>query len=434
MRAGLAVGIVFLLSGCGTGLADQGEEGGAGSLSTAVDPLTDPCKGPFTIKRQQPVSCLVYPQSLWNKKLPASKMTKVTSDSAAVVRALFTRDGRDAYPWTRASAVGGVNGNGKGTNAPLYYGQATDPVYVVAGATHPAKGIYNPIGKTFHAPSKALFSQARGDTYFAVWDQTTNLLFASYRTSQGGMTLPACPGNGHAGTAADPCPVSFGYVGVSNWTTDKGWGNTAADSLPSGGWATHIRAKEIMEGPIPHALFLFSDCMSGRVFPAANSSVTPCPSTVKHAPLGALMFLDYTPAQLADMKARLPLWQYRMIEALTVYGGYFGEASYHEFGGPSMPMVGRLEGPAAYDVADVNYSLYDWFKSFPHDPNNSDKSKALTCYTYNSYTGCNYNPYVGIPQYTGPACPTVACDISRHMHIAKECVALGLAGQPGGCL
>lgn len=396
------------------------------------------CEGPFTLEHQQPIACLPFPNSLWNRPLPQTVLSHRRADSEAIIDALFTQDGKYHYPWTRPQGIASIvptSSKGRDGSPPLYYGGAKDPVYVVKSARHPVAGANSPIGRPFHAPNGATFNFSRADNYINVWDQTTNQVLSSYIFYRGTWSkFPVCPGNGHAGTVADPCPVSdLGYAGMSNWWNDKGWGTAASDSLPNGGWATHIRAQEIMQGPIPHALFLFSDCMAGTVFPANNSGVTRCPDGVKRAPLGALFFLDYTPAQLQDMKARIPLWQHRIIEALTVYGGYFGEASLDHFGGPSIPTVQRFEGPAAYNLAGIAYPFYDWLTSFPHDPSNGDKSQSLACYTYGQFTGCDLNAYVGIPLYTGPNCPDTTCDVSRHMHIAHECVALGLAGQPGGC-
>lgn len=424
--------------GCATDAEDA-------EIDEPADPVeayaTTACTGPFDIDHQQPRQCLVYPQSLWNKKLPANVMSQRRSDSASIVNALFTRDGTQPPPWQRNYGESSVRADTPATggglsNAPLYYGQATDPVYIVAAATKAKPGPGNPVGKKFRAPDGAAFSFSGGDAYLNVWDQTSNMLFTAYRSSSAWVKLPACRSSGHAGTVTDPCPANFTYAALTNWLTDKGFGTVGSDSLPNGGWATHIRAKEIMEGPINHAVFLLSDCMSGTVFPADTSSVTPCPSNVKHAPLGALFFLDYTSTQLADLKMKLPLWQYRILEALTLYGGYFGEATYntYEFGKhASIPMVGRFEGSVAYEAKGIHYPLYDWFKGFQYDPNNSNKAKPLACYTYGKFTGCSFNPYVNVPLYSGPACPNSTCDVSKHMHIANECVARGLAGQPGGC-
>jgi hypothetical protein len=87
---------------------------------------------------------------------------------------------------------------------------------------------------------------------------------------------PTCPGDGHAGTEADPCPVSYPYCGQSNWFTDPDFKIVAGgDTLGNGGWALHIRVAEMMSGSIPHALYLLtgfahwgscggSSCPAGR--------------------------------------------------------------------------------------------------------------------------------------------------------------------------
>ena len=438
--------LALIVVGCGAGDADLSEDPAGDSTAGVVTG----CAGTFTIEHQQPTTCLPFAGSLWNKPIPRNVASNTRPDSDAIVQALFTHDGigqhADSLPWKRKSSFRVVRRSAGGWDGgpPLYYGTAEDPVYVVASATSPAKGSHNPIGKKFHAPNGAAYNFSHSDNYINIWDQTTNQFFSAYMTFRRTGTwnkLPPCPGSGHVGTSADPCPADFRHAGVSTWLAadPDHVGGAASDSLPNNGWATHIRAKELMEGPIRHALFLFSECMNGQVFPgdrAHTSGVTPCSAGMTRAPFGALFYLDYTPTQLADLRTKVELWQYRILEALTVYGGYFGEASQGSVGGPSIPMVQRIEGPAAYDLKGIHYPLYDWLKTFHHATNNSQvsQSAAMACYSYEDFEGCEMNPYVGVPLYTGPSCPTHACDVSKHMHIAKECVALGLAGQPGGCL
>jgi hypothetical protein len=388
----------------------------ASALFVAHSASAATCTGPFSLQNQQPVNCLPYPNSLWNKTLPTDKMSHLMTNSDVIVNNMFTQDGIYSYPWSRRQGIGGIapsSSAGNDGNAPLYYGKSSDPVYIVTSVAAPASGAYNPVGETFHAPNGASYNFAHSDGYLNVWDQVSNLLFSTYRFSPTEWTkLPICPGNGHAGTEADPCPASFNYAGISNWMTDPGYGNVASDTLPNGGWATHIRAQEIMNGPIPHALFLVSNCQSGGVFPGIESQgIWACPSWAQHAPIGALFFLD---------------------------GGYFGEGIGSLGNGPSeessvMPVPYRIEGAAAYEYSGISYPLYNWFFSFPHDSSNGDPSQSLSCYTAGSFQGCEFNPYINVPLYTGPNCTSSACDISKHMHIADECVAKGLAGVSGGC-
>jgi hypothetical protein len=393
------------------------------------------CTGPFSLQNQQPLGCLPYPDSLWNKPLPQDVMSHLLPGSDSFVHAVFTQDDAFSYPWTRegGGGWGTVMPDGTDSSGPLFYGQATDPVYVIQNCSVWGTGIHDPRGRTLHAPSGAQYSGLTGDRHIAVWDQTTNLLFSSYGAGTVPDPFPTCPGLGHAGTQSDPCPAgNFEYCAISDWSTDPGFGIGGDDSLGSGGFATHIRDAEIMSGHIPHAIYLWVDCAYGAsVFPQSGGA-EPCPSGVTNRPpLGAHFFLDYSPSQLADIQSRVPQWQFAILEALTIYGGYFGDTNAYPMPGPGL---WGFEGAKAYLLAGIPYPLYDWLKSFPNDSTNGDPSQPLACYSYGSFTGCDLNPYVNVPFETGPNCPSSACDISQHMHIADPCIALGLAGQPGGCV
>jgi hypothetical protein len=201
-------------------------DGGTEADAGPGKPDAASCAGPFSLQNQQPVECLPYPQSLWNKPLPAGAVNHLLPNSAAIVRRVFTENGRHSYPWTRNQAGFGVTANTSGgwdSNAPLYYGQASDPVYRVASCRSPAAGIHNPVGMLFRAPGGAWFNFSSMDTHFAVWDQTTNLLLSSYTGSSTFLKLPSCPGNGHAGrlSSGSSPPVGSGGSPDLPWTLGR---------------------------------------------------------------------------------------------------------------------------------------------------------------------------------------------------------------------
>ena len=41
--------------------------------------------------------------------------------------------------------------------------------------------------------------------------------------------------------------------------------------------------------------------------------------------------------------------------------------------------------------------------------------------------------WANLGNHTGINCPTVPCGVLDHVHIADECVPLGMAGLAGGC-
>jgi hypothetical protein len=388
------------------------------------------CEGPFSIMSQQPTSCLPYPNALWSKPLPSNVMQHLLAGSDAIAQNTFSDAGQFSYPWPRAQGLGTVSSmtsDGFDSDSPLYYGESTDPLYVVASCAYNSAAPHDATGKTFHIPSAATFSfEGGGDSFFAVWDQTSDLLLAAYGSPSTWLKLPACPGGGHAGTMSDPCPLTFEYCGVSTWSNDTGLDIESGDSLGNGGWALHNRAAEMMSGVIAHAQYLETDCTVGNVFPAISNTFQ-CANPTNKPPEGALFFLDYTPAQLADIKTAVPLWQYELLESLTIFGGYMGDTH----GSAEGIALTRYEGPAAYNLAGIPYPLTTWFQMFPYDDAAADA--PLLCFPRTAGVECEMNPFVSVPLETGPNCTSTSCDVSKHLHVADPCIAKTLAGVAGGC-
>ena len=284
-------------------------------------------------------------------------MNQVLSRYRSTSQNTFSDNGQFSYPWTNANQsidiISTVVSDGFDPNSPLYYGQSTDlytKLYKITSCPRPGIASHNPVGLTFHAPSAAPWSnEGASDAFLAIWDQTDNKVFTFY-TYAAGVTLPAC-----TGTASSPCSYSAPeYCGVSDWSTEAQGYNIdgSGDSLGNGGWATHNRGTEMINNGINHAQYLETDCTVENVFPATGKTFQ-CASTTNKPPEGALFFYDYTPTQLADIKSKVPLWQFELIQAMTVYGGYMGDTH----GGPEGLPITRFEGPAAYNKAGIAYPV-----------------------------------------------------------------------------
>jgi hypothetical protein len=401
-----------------------------------------------------------YPDSLWNKQLPADVMSHLLPNSDSIAQAVISVDGTNSYPWTRQNTYTfGVSSSDPGAGFPLFYGHSTDPAYQIADCLYPSSGIHDPTvpGRLLHVPQGADFS-SRGpltggaDKHFALWDQSTNTIFSSYDSSAQPPRFTCPDAFGNDGSQDHPCRVGgFEYCAISNWDSDPGWGIGGDDSLGDGGFATHVRAAEIMSGHIPHAIYLSVDCAAANpdgspsmVFPATGQAGA-CPQGANRPPLGAHFFLDYTQDQLDELFAQLPLWQYAILEALTKYGGYFGDTILNDRTGYPGPGFWGYEGSQPYTLAGMKDPLYNWLNTNPAFESTDDRtdgldpSQPLTCYSIVwqgvNYTECDMAPWVGIPKLPGPTCHDPdGCDVSMHMHIADPCIALGLAGQPGGCV
>jgi hypothetical protein len=413
----------------GSGGQDGGSDVGTGDA--AVD-----CTGPFTLEHQQPVECHPFPKSLWYKPLPANVMDHLAPDSDQIVEATFTMDGTLSYPWKRDKAIttlGTVTSDGFDLNSPLYYGQASDPVYTFESCASST----NAKGSKFHAPSQAACKFVGGDSSLGVWDQTNGMLFGFYTfVPKVWQKLPACPGNGHTGTDEDPCPLSYSSCSQYDWWNYEGFG--PGGGLGGGGVALRTRGVEVLSGRIPHGLYLVTRCTAGKVFPSYGYTLACADAdagTSHRPPNGSLVLLDYTATQLADIKSKVPLWQYLLLEAMTVYGGYIGDTSGdldNKNGAGGIVPAATFEGPAAYNMFNLPYPIGDWLMSFPHS--DVSQEQPLYCFSRGAGQQCNMGVYTSVPLETGPNCPAEPCDISKHLHIADACVAKGLAGQPGGCI
>lgn len=303
----------------------------------------------------------------------------------------------------------------------FYYGKASDPIYKLTSCTHQSASPHNPINTFWHIPDTAWYSGGQSDEFFTIWDQTNDMMMSLYTSGNGyPLSLPHCT----ATTTAAACSMSFavGYCNMANRTTDHAWqaGNGAGDSLGEAPGALIIRQSEWMSGQINHAIYLNGGCEAANaVFPAAGHAQT-CASGLSNAPPhGSLYFLDYTDAQIAAMS--IPAWQKAIIKAMAHYGGYFGDT-----GSASSPTTdthpSRYEGGEAYVQAGLTPPLFSWLEGQGVSHHTDGSSQVYTL----DYWG-------GIPDLVGPNCSTSTCGISQHAHIAAECVALGLAGQPGGC-
>src|SRR5262249_55716229 len=128
--------------------------------------------------------------------------------------------------------------------------------------------------KTYwHIPNQAKSGRAF-DSFFLVWDQTTNKVLGIYTWNSGPnggqFTFPPCT----ATTTQAACPTGdVQRAQVSDYTADPDYGyrNGSGDSLFNASFAGVVRAQEWMNGTINHALLLNTMCASDAtpaVFPA----------------------------------------------------------------------------------------------------------------------------------------------------------------------
>lgn len=187
---------------------------------------------------------------------------------------------------------------------------------------------------------------------------------------------------------AGPLPPGGGVVEISH----GGRTRLDGDGLGSNATAAYfgllagvIRPHELRQGRIDHALFLTSRCTSGSsVSPAAIGTSGDACSTFDESdedapPMGARLWLDLGPAQLAGLK--LPRWKKAILLALHRYGGYIGDtmngnssigvmfesgSSFTSFGMPD-PWIAFARRSGIQPAADGGYPLdldtgIDWHR------------------------------------------------------------------------
>jgi hypothetical protein len=381
------------------------------------------CTGPFSIANQEPITCVPGPNSLFAKRLPSDVMNhRMADDVDVAVHALSANAGSstNVMIWAHSGSANDING------IPSYYGQASDPAYVITGGGSSA-GEYNAINKPFHAPNQAFTNGASSESFLSVWDQVQNKYVYLYYGGGRHTELPKC-------TSTDlrhPCPLSSDpSASVFNDRNErKGWGTGGGpDSMNIVAPVGRIRVNEMIQGHIYHPIYMNVLCeqnngtrrMASFVFPATAAAGScqfictelrnPCTNTDKAPPAGALFFLDYTDAQLALLKNYMPLWQYPMVEALTHYGGYAGDT-----GNPLHPS--RMESEDAYKLAGIEDPIFRWLQG--------QDGISPACGVTSGQCNLPWSNFA----VAGRACPADGlCDITRHIHIADSCVAKGLAG------
>jgi hypothetical protein len=430
--------ISFMLAG-NAGCSHASPSGMLAVSEAEAKVVTTSSARPHSVISQEPITDVPSPDTLFSKRLPPDVMQHRMTDDVAIAWQTLTAlncSGGDCTggPLMVFTHAGSRNST---TDIPNYYGQASDPVYVITGGAVPSDPAYNPLNKGFHAPNRARTNGADGEDFFMVWDQVRDEYFTFYRFGGGGAYIfPQCPGaisgQYHAGTMSDPCPIginpSDSMVNPRNDPKGYGvnWGNPWASNdmvAPLG----EIRFQELMQGHIPHAIYLNVLCeqngrikpdgtwAAARVFPSSIGAARPCGNLTgastnveKAPPSGALFFLDYSDAQLEQLKSYMPAWQYPIVEALTHYGGYVGDT-----GTPLHPS--RLESDDAYALAGVTNPFWAWIHGQP----------GLNSVCGPGQCNLDWSNF----SLAGGHCPSDGlCDIRKHIHIADPCIPAGMAG------
>jgi hypothetical protein len=444
------------------------------SVSVSAETTGGGCQNPsqpYSITNRPPATCPFYgnnPVALSPWPLPIDINTApsekavngdVVGQNAFLGAGQLSEAAAENYPFANWATPGSDD-----YGRTLYYAQPTDPYFNLNQSCEYTKNINGP---AFRAPDQAPYSNTYrtdygnggADSDIRVFDPSSNVIAGGY-TNWNSYTSNMLVGSSNAqspmGTkmnVGSGCGLAKNIWTDQDWGSPNGWSNSQG-AEGSANWApmaTVVRNDELMQGLVAHALTWLVSCDghytgSGgtyndatHVFPA-NADTWICSSgTEPMPPNGALLYLDYTPAQIAAMN--LPAWQKIFLSAASTYGGYFGVSS-------------RQAAIAISGQEGTESGLaYQWQTggtlSFP--PDNGEKgftisggtpdpvfdylaSQGVPCNKGSGSSACKYpmNAWANIPALTGPSCPSTPCSVGQHWHMADPCVAAGLASGGAG--
>jgi hypothetical protein len=287
-----------------------------------------------------------YPGACWrpygssspfNRPLPADPA--VASDSGAIVAGLTANNvnfegGGSQFALTSDDGRDGV-----------YYSRPADPIVTIHCTYHWGPGTctgtnkVNVDGRQIHVPAGAEPQQGGSDMHMSVVDQANEVEYDFE----------------HASWSADHSTLNV-WSGAEipagpNLGTGLGGGGTAAGFSTLAGLITE---PELASGTINHALVINVPCSDSVVYPAAQANGLSCDKLSGHsatgtpAPLGSLLQLDLTDAQIATSGA--PAWEKTIMTAMAHYGMYVNDTdgigdieleaesdiSYTSLGGPPL--------------------------------------------------------------------------------------------------
>jgi len=157
--------------------------------------------------------------------------------------------------------------------------------------------------------------------------------------------------SGSPGTVAADCGAKTDVENGTGSITATGTATVANFALMAG----QVRAIEVTQPPIRHALFMTVPCSNGShvSWLTTNGAGSICGTDKSNAPpLGQRFYLAYTDAQIAA----LPAYARPFIQALKDYGMYFGDT-----GGPAdFGLQAALEGSYTYDSLGKTNPWVGW--------------------------------------------------------------------------
>jgi hypothetical protein len=316
------------------------------------------------------------PGSIWNRRLPEKPRLYRDSD-AIVARA---EDGADGPVIHTQEWNGGYD-----VSHPVVFASSSDPVVTAHCTTY----CDNVKDYRLHIPPKARPASGPDHHLAVIQPDGTEDDFWNVKTHDGdwrnGETL-----------------VYAGGTRCGNFYTGPGWAKdaaTAGNACLAGGL---VRAAELADGRIDHALFLVIACTDPHayVFPATNGGAH-CTGPGPHVPNGARIWLDLPDSAIDGM--RIAPWEKAILRAMHDYGGYVMDV-----GGDDRPHASGL----------INVMLEDdaQFEAF---------GAPSPVATWAEHSGWRRVSVRGAARYIGADPWNPGVDWTKHLHIVDPCYAKG---------
>lgn len=239
-------------------------------------------------------------RSFWNRRLPDATHLRLLPDSDEMVQ---TAENGSRGRVVRVLAWG----SGWDEGHPVVFASRRDPL-VVPRCTRYCNTRY--LTRPFHIPARARPGDGSDRHLAIVQPDGTEVDLWSVDQSYPGRDW-------HTGDT-----IAFGsgnYCG--NFYSGPGSGTETATVGGACLAAGLIRASELRDGVIRHALFTTVDCgAKSYVFPATQPIDQGCSGPGWHVPNGAHLWLDLTDAQISGLAVRP--WERTILRALHDYGAY----------------------------------------------------------------------------------------------------------------
>lgn len=247
-----------------------------------------------------------WPPSCWRPYRPGSPFNRPIGGDAPDApgsRAIVARLAEFGPP---APIIAGVQQSAQDWSKPTYYATSDDPVFRVH-CTRPW-GRCELEGERIRIPDAAR-PAGGGDGHMTVIAPNGRTEYDFWQVAS------KAPGGGRL-TVSWGGKTSLRAGGRGSEAVAAGYGNLAG----------LVRAQELEDGRIEHALFMVVQCTNGRaVYPAARGNLDGAcgDSRAGAPPLGARFVLDMTPAEIDGLEA--PDWKKTILYAMARYGMIVGD-------------------------------------------------------------------------------------------------------------